>query len=307
VRVALFGGTGFVGSYLVDALVEDGHHPVLLVRPGSERKVAPGKKITLVSGTISKERPLLEVLEAADAAIYNIGVLRENPSQGISFRELHFEAARRVMSLASRAGVKRFILMSANGVSARGTAYQRSKYMAEEYLKTTQLDWTIIRPSVIFGDPRGRMEFATQLYRDIVRSPFPAPLFFRGLLPEKAGCFELSPVHIEQVARVFASALTDAEAVGRIHVLGGPETLMWKEILQRIAEATESTLHMLPVPVWGVGCMASLLDRFEFFPITRDQLSMLVAGNTCNSLELFENYGIEPLRFDADNLGYLIS
>jgi nucleoside-diphosphate-sugar epimerase len=77
----------------------------------------------------------------------------------------------------------------ANGVKADGTGYQRTKYMAEQYLKTTSLQWTVFRPSVLFGDPRDRMEFATQLHRDIVRSPLPAPLFYDGLVPVKAGMF----------------------------------------------------------------------------------------------------------------------
>ncbi len=305
VRVAVFGGTGFVGSYLVEALVEEGHDPVLLVRPGSESRVMRSEAVTMLRGTVDDERALSALLDGADAAIYNIGLLREFPERGDSFHALHFEAARRAMNLAGRAGSKRFILMSANGVSAQGTAYQRTKYMAEEYLKTTGLDWTIFRPSVIFGDPRGRMEFATRLYRDVVCSPLPAPLFFKGLLPDKAGCFRLSPVHVEDLARVFVSSLADPDALGRIHALGGPESLMWKEILLRIADATERRLLTLPVPVWGVRTMAYLLDRFAFFPLTRDQLDMLVAGNTCESLDVFRNYGIEPLRFDRDNLGYL--
>jgi NADH dehydrogenase len=306
-RVALFGGTGFVGSYLVDALIEHGHQPVLLVRPGSEDRVVQSAAVTLVKGDVADERAISAVLDGADAAIYNIGLLREFPARGVSFRELHFEAARRVMGSAVRSGVKRFVLMSANGVNAQGTAYQRTKYMAEEYLKTTGLDWTIFRPSVIFGDPRGRTEFATRLYREILCSPLPAPLFFKGLLPNRAGCFSLSPVHAGDVARVFVSSLADATAVGRIDEIGGPEALTWKAVLRRIADATEKPLLALPAPVWGVRSAAALLDRFAFFPITREQLDMLMAGNSCDSRALFERYGLEPQRFDPDSLGYLVS
>ena len=105
--------------------------------------------------------------EDSDALIYNIGILRESPRRGVTFDELHNKAARRVMDAAAQLGVKRFLLMSANGVRPDGTAYQRSKALAEQHLRSTDLDWTIFRPSVIFGAPRGRMEFATQLQRDI--------------------------------------------------------------------------------------------------------------------------------------------
>lgn len=304
-RVALFGGTGFVGSYLVDALVEHGHEPALLVRPGSAGRVADGAALSIVDGSIDDERALRAVLDGADAAIYNIGLLREFPARGITFRELHFEAARRTMDLAAQAGVRRFVLMSANGVRAQGTEYQCTKYLAEEYLKTTALEWTIFRPSVIFGDPRGRMEFATRLYREVVRSPLPAPLFYQGLLPTGAGGFQLSPVHVQDVARVFVCSLDDPGMAGRIVPLGGPEALSWKEILQRIAGATGHSLLALPVPAWGVRPLAAMLERFAFFPLTRDQLTMLLEGNTCESGAVFAACGGEARRFDRDGLRYL--
>ncbi len=103
--------------------------------------------------------------------------------------------------------------MSANGLD--GTPYQRTKFQAEEALRASGLDWTIFRPSVIFGDPRGQMEFCTQLKRDIIDSPLPAPLFYKGLLPLDAGAFELAPVAVADVAAAFCHALTHPETIGQ--------------------------------------------------------------------------------------------
>ena len=167
-KVTVFGGTGYVGSYLIDELLDKGHHPVLLVRPGSRHKVRHREHCTLVDGDIASPDTIRTALAGTDAVIYNIGILREFPSSGVTYEALHFEGARRVMDVAEEVGVRRFLLMSANGVKADGTGYQRTKHMAEQYLKTTALNWTVFRPSVLFGEPRGRMEFATQLYRDIV-------------------------------------------------------------------------------------------------------------------------------------------
>ena len=191
---------GIPPEALFDELVNQGHTPVALVRPGSERKLRQADACVQVSGAIDEADAIRRTLEGADAAIYNIGILRALPRRGITFDALHFEGAKRSIDLAAETGVRRFLLMSANGVRADGTAYQRSKYMAEQYLATTGLEWTVFRPSVLFGDPRGRMEFATRLLRDIVRSPLPAPLFFDGLLPLDAGGFRLSPVHVKDVA-----------------------------------------------------------------------------------------------------------
>ena len=303
-RIALFGGTGYVGSYLVDALIRAGMRPVLLVRRGSEARVRYAGACDIISGDIDDDAAIARVVEGADGVIYNIGILREFPDRGVTFEALHDSAAYRTIEAAQRAGVKRFILMSANGVASEGTPYQRSKLAAERFLATTDLDWTIFRPSVIFGDPRGHMEFATQLARDIVASPLPAPLFFAGLRVQDAGQFALSPVHVEDVARAFVTALETPEAIHQTFALGGPRTLSWRAIISTIAAAMGRQKLMLPVPALGVAAAATLLDRFEQFPITRDQLQMLLQGNTCGD-GAFSVLEIDPKPFDVAQLQYL--
>jgi NADH dehydrogenase len=304
-RVAIFGGTGFVGSYVTDALVDGGHRPVLLVRPGSEDKVRRPEGCDQVPGGIRDEEAVARTLDGADAAIYLIGLLEEKPEKGITFEAMHFEGARRTMDAAAGKGVRRFILMSANGVKPDGTPYQTTKHRAEEHLKSTDLDWTIIRPSVIFGDPRGRMEIATQLKEEMMDMPIPAPLFYEGLLPLGAGRFELSPVHVEDVAAVYRRSLEEPATVGRTLCLGGPDALTWKQMLEVIARACGKRKLMLPAPAWAVKTVAAVFEGADWFPITRDQITMLMEGNTCDSDATFRELGITPRAFEPSALDYL--
>jgi NADH dehydrogenase len=303
-RVAIFGGTGFVGSYITDALIEADMHPVLLVRPGHEHRVRQVERCAVVAGDVTDPGSVDRVLGQADAAIYNIGILREFPARGITFGELQLEAPKRVIDAAARLGVGRFLLMSANGVKPDGTAYQQTKYLAEQHLAASGLEGTVFRPSVVFGDPRGRMEFATQLMHDIVDSALPAPLFYPGLLPTGAGAFRLSPVHVRDVARAFVSALPSPATVDRTLCLGGPEDLSWREIIERLAAVRGRRKLKVPVPALGLATAAMLLDRFEAFPVTRDQLQMLLEGNTCAPSAL-HSLGIDPVAFDVEHLDYL--
>lgn len=160
-RVALFGGTGFVGSYLVDALVAAGHTPRLLVRSGSEGKVRQAERCEIVPGKIGEPQAVAACLEGADAAIYNIGLIREFPKQGMTWEAMHYAGAAAAIDAAAGSGVRRFVLMSANGAKPEGTGYQSTKFRAEQHLAGSGLDWTVFRPSVMFGDPRGQMEFCT--------------------------------------------------------------------------------------------------------------------------------------------------
>jgi NADH dehydrogenase len=133
----------------------------------------------------------------------------------------------------------------------------------------------------------------------------PAPLFYAGLSPFNAGSFRLAPVHVRDVARAFAHALRDRETIGRTFQLCGPDRLTWKEILTTIAAAVGRTKLMLPAPAIAIQAVASMLDSRPWFPITRDQLVMLLEGNVCGEPGAFDLLGIEPARFGVETLTYL--
>jgi len=305
-KVALYGGTGFVGSYLVDALVAHGHTPRLLVRPGSEEKVVQPQRCEIVSGEIEDAGAVAECLRGADAAIYNIGLIREFPAKGITWEAMQYQGAARVMDAAVKTGVRRFLLMSANGVKPEGTGYQRTKYRAEQHLAGSDLDWTVFRPSVVFGEPRRREEFCSMLRDQMIKPPIPAPLFYEGLWPGGAGRFQMSPVAAENVAEAFVRSLETPASHGRIFPLGGPAAPEWREILKIIAAASgKPGKLMVPAPVGPTRAVAGLFDRFAWFPVTGDQLQMLIEGNACDDSEAWALFDIQPTRFAVESLAYL--
>ena len=304
-RVAIIGGTGFVGGYLVDALIEAGHEPSVLVRVGSESKLRQPSKVRAVSGDLASPRGIREVLEGSDAVIYNIGILREFASKGVTFDKLQHRGVIRIIEAAKEAGISRFLLMSANGVKEPGTPYQVSKHRAEQALETSGLDFMIFRPSVIFGDPRGTIEFATQLYRDMVVPSLPAVGFYTGSGKSK-GEVLMSPVFVEDVAKAFVVALEDESTIGQTYELGGPEVLSWTDMLERVAEAGGKRKRILPMPIGMMNIAATLLDWLPPFPVTRDQLTMLAEGNTAEPAALEQLIGRAPQAFTVESLSYLL-
>lgn len=304
VKTAIIGGTGFVGSYIVDALLDAGHEPHVLVRSGSEAKLHRAGECRLTTGDLETQESIDAVVSGCDAVIYNVGILREFPGKGITFEALQYRGAETVAEAARRAGVKRFLLMSANGIDSARTPYQATKLKAEAMIRESGLDYTIFRPSVIFGDPRGTMEFATQLYRDMVRVPLPAVGFHTGLSPAH-GEVLMSPVHVRDVADAFVNALSDESTIGKCFVLGGPEVVSWPQMLQRIGEAVGKKKLILPMPIGFMKLGATLLDWLPFFPVTKDQLTMLADGNTAEPDDLVSLIGREPLAFAPGNLAYL--
>ena len=303
-RVAIIGGTGFVGSYLIDELSHLGHSIALLVRPGSEIKIKDSNKVEMVTGDILDIESIRHLIQKCDAVIYNVGILREVPSKGISFEKTQYLGLVNTVDIALEVGVKRLLLMSANGVKVPGTEYQETKRRAEEYALESELDVTVIRPSAIFGDPRGMMEFASQLFNQIVRLPIPAIDFLIGLGPKRA-FVKMSPVHINDVVQVFASVLERKDLFGKIITLGGPDILTWREMIVKIAAATGYRKWFIPMPILLMKIAATFFDWLPFFPVTRSQLIMMQEGNTADPKEMEEIIGKKATPFSDESLDYL--
>lgn len=295
-RVGIIGGTGFVGGYLVDALLDSGHNVNLLVRPGSEDKVHRIDEVRVVPGDLESTDTLREVLNDCDAVIYCVGLLREFPRRGITFEKAQYQGVVDTVAAAKDQGIRRMLLMSAIGVKDPGTKYQETKRRAEIHALDSGLDVTVLRPSVIFGDPRGTMEFATQLYRDMVKPPIPAVAF--------AGV-EMSPVYVEDVAAAFVAALPDDATIGEILELAGPEALSWDEMVRRVAAASQKSKILLPMPLWIMRIGATLFDWLPFYPVTKDQLTMLEEGNTGTAAVLEGLIGRPAKALSTESLHYL--
>ena len=305
-KVALFGGTGFVGSYIIDELLAKEMIPRILVREGSQSKLLHSDHCEVIIGDLDNELTIRKTISGCEIVIYCVGIIREFPNKGITFENLHFEGAKRCIDISKDDQIKQFILMSANGVKENGTAYQQTKIKAEKYLKSSTLNYTIFRPSLVFGDPRGsaRPEFCTQLKRDMLRLPFPAPNFHVGLNPFNAGNFGLSPIHAKDVATIFVESINAIQTVNKQYELGGT-TYYWKEVIQIIAGSYGKNKWIIPAPIFIVKFLAAFFGRYAWFPITRDQIIMLVEGNVCSSKEIFEMFEISPIPFNSDSLAYL--
>jgi len=306
VKVALIGGTGFVGGYVIEALTAAGHDVSVLVRAGSEKKLRCTSLWRSTPGDLSSNTAIDATLTGCDAVIYSVGLLREFPKRQITYENTQYEGVVRVVAAAKRNDVNRFLLLSANGIKLPGTPYQETKFRAEEHLAASGLDATIFRPSVIFGDPHGTMEFATQLYRDMVASPLPAIGFYSGIRPGKEHIL-MSPAYAGDVATAVSNCLEKIATIGNTYTLGGPDTLSWQEMIRRIAAAVGRKKWIAPMPIGLMKLAATLLDWLPIFPVTRDQLIMLEENNVADPGQLEQLAGRPLTAFDVDNLSYLNS
>jgi NADH dehydrogenase len=115
----------------------------------------------------------------------------------------------------------------------------------------------------------------------------------------------MSPVHVEDVAQAFLTALRESSTIGETYIIGGPEALTWTEMLRRIARTVGRKKWILPMPIGIMKLAAALFEWLPFFPVTRDQLTMLAEGNTADPAALTELIGRQPKAFNEAHLAYL--
>jgi len=214
-RVFVTGGSGFVGSAVVAELFARGYSVTALAHRGKLK--TQDSRVRVVRGDLFNTAALDEGLRDCHAVIHLVGIIREKPTQGITFERIHHLGAKNVIDAAKRNGVRRFIHMSALGTRPGApSAYHQTKYQAEQYLINGGLDWTILRPSLIHG-PGG--EF-TQMEAGWARGrkpPFFFMPYFGGGLLGRNGQVQIQPVHVNDVARAFVEAIENPKTVGEIY------------------------------------------------------------------------------------------
>ena len=147
-KIFIAGGTGFVGGHLVRALLKNGHSVRTLVHGRSTNS----GEVEQIAGDVTRFETLEQGLSGCDAVINLVGIIREFPSRGITFERLHVQATANLLAAAASNGIRRYLQMSALGSRpAAVSGYHQTKWRAEELVRGSGLDWTIFRPSLIFG------------------------------------------------------------------------------------------------------------------------------------------------------------
>jgi len=248
--VFLTGATGFVGRNVVRELLARGVKPVCLVR--DSRKLyrqhpnVPPERFTTVAGNLSDRSALLEAASQSQAAIHLVGIIIARRLKGQTFHGVHVQGTKNVVNAVRNAGIRRYVHMSALGSRPDAvSAYHQTKWQAEEYVRSSGLEWTIFRPSLIHG-PEG--EFM-QLMKRFVCGLVPPVIPYFG-----DGSGRLQPVYVKDVACCLVESLFKKEAVEQVIPLGGPRAYSWIEFYNACRTMIPGAkrwkpLKSLPVPV----------------------------------------------------------
>jgi len=290
-RIAVTGGTGFVGGFVVNELLRRGHDVRVLARHPDDARSRFNQKIDAVAGDLGNGPALESAFADRDAVVHLVGIIHERG--GLSFDAVHRQGTENVAAAARKSGARRLLHMSAMGASPDAPSeYGRTKAAGEEAVRRSGLEATIFRPSILFGPGDG---FASLLARVCRLTPFVIPVIGPGKV-------RLMPVSVREVARIFADALEKPETSGRSFEVGGPETLTLDELYRAVAAAAgKPGKPLLHLPVWYGRILATLMSVLPEPPLTRDQLRSLSRDNVGDTGPTAEVFGAPRQKF-ADGI-----
>jgi NADH dehydrogenase len=290
-RVALLGGTGFVGSSLCERLVMAGHEVRILARHAERHRnllVLPTAQ--MVEADVHNPIVLKREFQDIDVVVNLVGILNESGRDGKGFEHAHAELPAKVVQACRQSGVTRLLHMSALHASPEGPShYLRSKGRGEQIVQEAEsyaLHVTSFRPSVIFG-PRDSF---TNRFAGLLRQvPFVFPL--------ACASARLQPVYVEDVVQAFVSALDQHATYGKRYNLCGPQVYSLREIVAYLARQLGLKRHILPLNDTLSYLQAAVLQFAPGKPFTPDNYRSLQVASVCEA-PFPAIFGITPGRFD---------
>ena len=282
-KMFIAGGTGFVGGHVIRELLGRGHQVRLLVR----RHGAAFEGCEQVVGDVTRPESFEHGVDGCDAVVNLVGIIRELPLKDVTFERLHVQATDNLLAAAKRAGIRRYVQMSAMGTRPNAVSrYHRTKFRAEELVRNSGLEWTILRPSLIFGQ---KDAFISMLARQLRLAP--------AMPVIGSGAYRLQPIYVDDVARCFALALEMPATIGQCYELCGNDRLTYVDMLDAVAAAMGRSAPLkFRLPLGVMKLVIPVMQGIPQFPITMDQLQMLVEENICDG-RWKQAFGFEPKGF----------
>jgi NADH dehydrogenase len=297
-QIAVMGGSGFIGRYVVKRLAERGEVLTVGGRHATSAKYLKLKgdvgQVGLVNIAIDDDDVLPAFVAGKDALVNCVGVLYERGAQ--KFEVVHHSAPAKLARLAREAGVERLVHISAIGADPRSSsAYGRSKAAGEQAVKDAFPTATILRPSVVFGPED---DFFNRFAAMAVMSPF-LPLI-------GGGDTRFQPVYVGDVAGAVIRVLDDPATAGRTYELGGPKVYTFRALLEAMLAEIKRHRRFIDVPFGLASLQARFLSLLPKPPLTPDQVEMLRRDNVVSSGALtLSMLGIEPTAVEAILPAYL--
>lgn len=271
----VFGGSGFIGRYIVKRLAHAGYVVRVAVRDPEAaaflRPMGDVGQIVPTAASITRDADVARAVAGAELVVNTVGILAERRPG--DFQALQADGAGRIAAAAAAAGVARLIHLSAIGADAASpSAYARTKAEGEAQMRAAFPGVTILRPSLVFGP------------EDQFFNRFGAMARLSPIMPVICGDTQFQPVYVGDVADAVMAALADPATQGQVYELAGPQVWRFRELLAWILQQTGRHRPLIDIPMPIARLQASVMEHIPGKPLTRDQLLLLARDNVATTL-----------------------
>jgi uncharacterized protein YbjT (DUF2867 family) len=275
-NLLVIGGAGFVGRHLVNRLVDCGYRVTVPTRNRARaRHLITLPTVDVVEADLRDDAVLERLIAGSDAVFNLVGILQgsRGTPYGPEFASAHVELPRRIVERCAACAVRRYLHMSALGADAKGPSmYQRSKGDGEAAVRASRLDWTIFRPSVVFGP------------EDKFLNTFATLAAVAPVLPIAGASTRFQPVYVGDVADAFVHALDNRATFGKTYELVGPTIYTLKELVQFAARAAGHPRPVVGLPESMARLQAVLMEFAPGEPLmSRDNLDSMKRDNVAST------------------------
>jgi len=268
-KIVITGGSGFVGGHLGRELGAEGHELVLLARglSGKGPRIAESPQVNVVANDLSDVAVLEQAFAGCNAVAHCAGINREIDAQ--TYEAVHVQGTRNVVEAARRAGMRKIVLMSF--LRARpdcGSPYHESKWAAEEIVRNSGLNYTIVKAGMVYGRGDHMLDHLSHSFHTI---PLVATVGFQQK--------HIRPLAIEDLVRILRAALVDERLDRQTVAVTGAEQLYLSEAAHRVARVLQRRLFIFPLPVWFHYALAQAFEWTMTVPlVARAQVRILSEG-----------------------------
>jgi len=293
----VFGGSGFIGRYVVKRLAASGYVVRVAVRDPEAamflRPMGAVGQIVPLYAPLEQEALVARAAEGADIVINLTGILAEGKKG--DFYKVHTEGAGRIARLAASSTATSLIHISAIGADSKSTSdYARSKGLGEEAVRSAFARAVVLRPSIVFGP------------EDAFFNRFAGMTRASPVLPVVSARTKFQPVYVGDVADAVMAGISRADAAGCLFELGGPDVRTFRQLLEYMLSCIGKSRDILDLPIGLARLQAFFLERLPGKLLTRDQIKLLRHDNVVaeGALDL-ASLGLVPTPMDLIVPGYL--
>lgn len=281
-KILITGGTGAMGAYLVPQLTKLGYQIKILTRQNKTIKNTKPNNVEYIKGNINDISGLKTACQGVDAVIHLAGITHTNNTN--LYYHINTEGTKNLIQSCEQNNVKKFLFISSRAANPQGGDYANSKFLAEQAMRASSLDWVILQPAEIYGASEN--EAVSKLIKQIKKNK---------LIPYLSGeQYHLSPIFIDDVVACLVNIFKKNIFTKKTYVLAGPDDLSYSQIIDKISGILRRRVIKIPVPLCLLKFTGEICYLLKINWLAKDQLPRLLITKPGHSESVQKDLGCKP-------------